>query len=102
MQLCLAKEKKNVALLSHFPPSSFTVAAFNNFYHLYKNTLTENGSAIAAAVIFFQEKPNKPLRKQLKNERPLSNVQFDNIDKTAMSTANAVHQDKGFEVPRII
>ena len=63
-------KERNVALPSHFSPSSFTVAAFDNFDHPDKNTLSGNASAHDTAVTVFQEKPDKALRKPLKSEVP--------------------------------
>ena len=39
-----------------------------NFRHLDKITLSGNASAHDTAVTVFEEKPDKPLRKQLKNK----------------------------------
>ena len=43
-------KERNVALPSHFYPSSFTVVAFGNFDDPDKNTLSGNASAHDAAV----------------------------------------------------
>ena len=71
-------KEKIMALPSQFSPSSFTVTVFDNFDHpdwlIIKNALSGNASAHDTAVTVFQEKPGKPLRKQLKNEMPLSSV----------------------------
>ena len=63
-----------MALLSHFPSLSFAVVAFDNSDHPDKNSLSENAIVQDPAVTVFQEKPDKPLWKQLKNESPLNNV----------------------------
>lgn len=52
-------KKRNVALLSHFCPS---------------RRLSGNATAHDLVVTVFQEKPEKPLRKQLKNKMPLSHM----------------------------
>ena len=49
-------KERHVALSSHFPPSSFTVAAFDNFNHANKNTLLGNANAHDIAVTVFSEK----------------------------------------------
>ena len=70
-----AQEKeRNVALSSHFSPSIFTVADFDNFDHPDKNTLEGKASAHDTAVTVFQQKPDKLLQKQLKKEVALSNM----------------------------
>ena len=67
-------KEKNVTLPSNFSPSSFTVAAFENFDRLDKNTLSGNASVHNTGVFVFQEELDKPLRKPLKSEVPLRNV----------------------------
>ena len=62
------RKERNVTLPSHFPPSSFNVAAFDNFDHPDKNILSGNAIVHDTAVTVFQEKPDKPLSKKLKNE----------------------------------
>lgn len=59
--------------MCHFPSSSFTVAAFDNFGQLDKITLSGNATAHDTAVTV-QEKPDKPLQKQFKDKIPLNNV----------------------------
>ena len=67
-------KEKNVTLPSNFSLSSFTVAAFENFDRLDKNTLSGNASVHDTGVFVFQEELDKPLRKPLKSEVPLRNV----------------------------
>ena len=52
-----------MALPSHFPPSSFTVAAFGNFDHPDKNTLLGNASAHDIGVTVFSGKTRQTFAK---------------------------------------
>ena len=67
-------QKRNVALPSHCLPLSFTLVTFDSVDHQDKNIVSGNASAHDTAVTIFQEKPDKPLQRQLKNKVPLCNV----------------------------
>ena len=92
-------KERNAALSSYFPPSSFTVARYDNFGYVDKNTLLGNASAHYIAVTVFLGKTRQTFAKTVEEWSAFE--QCPDTDKTAMSTVNTVYRGKWLEVARI-
>ena len=92
-------KERNAALSSYFPPSSFTVARYDNFGYVDKNILLGNASAHYIAVTVFLGKTRQTFAKTVEEWSAFE--QCPDIDKTAMSTVNTVYRGKWLEVARI-
>ena len=99
MQLCLAKEKKEMSPFRVIFPIKFYRSAFDNFNHAHKNTLLGNASTHVIAVTVFSGKKQKTFAKTVEEWSAIE--QCADIEKTVMSTANTVYQGKALEVARI-
>ena len=99
MQLCLAKEKKEMSPFRVIFPIKFYRSAFDNFNHAHKNILLGNASAHYIAVTVFLGKTRQTFAKTVEEWSAFE--QCPDIDKTAMSTINTVYRGKWLEVARI-
>lgn len=91
------KENQRVPLPSHFCPSKFTLAAFDNFDHGDKNTISGKFSAHDTAITLFQEKPAKSVSKPLKSNIELNSVS----DRTKLDCQNIIPytSNRGLPIP---
>ena len=63
-----------VPLPSHFSPDMFTIAAFDNFDHSDKNTLSGKSSTHNTVMKLFQEIPSQPVSKPSKSKANLNAI----------------------------
>ena len=67
-------EPSGIPLPSHFSLNQFTLAAFDNFDHNDKYTLSGLSSSHDTAITLFQVKPEQPVTKPTKSEVPLDRI----------------------------
>ena len=67
-------QPSGIPVPSHFSLDEFTVAAFDNFDHDDKSTLSGLNSSHDTAITLFQVKPEQPVTKPMKSEVPLSTI----------------------------
>ena len=70
----LKSSENNVPLPSHFNKEMFTIAAFDNFDHTDRTSLSGLSSSHATVSTLFQVKPSESVSKPKKSEFNLKNV----------------------------